>query len=291
MNWMKRKIIILFLISIAILAFKINIVFAQAVSLSYFPSTVLQGDPILVQINGITKVSLIKKLTFGGKKVDIFMYQNKPSALVGIDLNKKVGTYELRAELTDGSILKKNVDVALRYKTEAPLGIPEKLGGNTKKSQEKLIASLVAENKSLTNIKTSSKALWTDKFMPPLKELFIIDPYGNSRKTGVYSIPHKGVDYRAKIGIEVMAVNSGVVRITQSYRDYGKTIVIDHGLGLMTFYLHLSKIKVKVGDVVKRGQIIGLSGDTGYTQGAHLHLSIRINGIGIDPVKFFDLFK
>ena len=59
----------------------------------------------------------------------------------------------------------------------------------------------------------------------------------------------------------------------------------------MSSYLHLSKINVKVGDVVERGQVIGLSGDTGYTEGAHLHLGIRIDNVAIDPVKFFDLFK
>jgi len=288
---MKQKIIISIFIFITILFFGATALSAQTVSLSFFPTTILQGDPVLVQIDGVTNISLIKQLTFNGKKVGIFMYQNKPSALLGIDLNEKAGTYELQALFTDGSILKKSISVGLRDKTEAPLGIPEKLGGNTKASQDKLVTSLNAEKKILSNIKTNSKALWTDKFTPPLKQIFITDPYGNSRKTGVYSIPHKGVDYRAQIGTKVMAVNRGVVRITQTFRDDGKTVFIDHGLGLMSAYLHLSKINVKVGDIVERGQVIGLSGDTGYTQGAHLHLSIRINDIGIDPVKFFDLFK
>lgn len=288
---MKKNVIILIPLFIFVLFFGTTAVSAQTISLSFLPATILQGDPVLVQINGVAKISLIKKLTFDGKKIGIFMYQGKPSALIGIDLNKKVGTYELLAEFSDGSVIKKNIDIALRNKIETPLGIPEKLGGNTKESQDKLVASLVSEKKSVTNIRTNSKALWTDKFIPPLKELFITDPYGNSRKTGVYSIPHKGVDYRAQIGTEVMAVNRGVVRIAKTFRDYGKTVFIDHGLGLMSSYLHLSKINVKVGDMVERGQIIGLSGDTGYTQGAHLHLSIRINDIGIDPVKFFELFQ
>jgi murein DD-endopeptidase MepM/ murein hydrolase activator NlpD len=88
-----------------------------------------------------------------------------------------------------------------------------------------------------------------------------------------------------------MAVNRGVVRIAANYRNYGKSIFIDHGLELVSYYLHLSKYKVKVGDVVERGQVIGLSGHTGYTLGAHLHLGIKINEITIDPVNFFELFK
>ena len=70
--------------------------------------------------------------------------------------------------------------------------------------------------------------------------MVVTAPYGNSRKTGEYSIPHKGADYRAKDGTEIMALNRGVVRIAQTFRNHGKTIVIDHGQGLMSFYLHLS---------------------------------------------------
>jgi murein DD-endopeptidase MepM/ murein hydrolase activator NlpD len=274
-----------------ILCFSARIIFAQAVSVSVFPAEIIQGEPFLAQIEGATEPSSIKKLTFDGKKVGIFMYQGKPSALVGIDLNKKPGAYELLAEFSDGSIIKKSINIGARKKIETPLGIPDKLGGNTKASQDKLIATLVAEKKSLANIRTGSKALWTEKFIPPLKEIFVTNPYGPSRITGAYSIPHKGTDYRAKIGTEVMAVNRGIVRVTKFYRNYGNTIVIDHGLGLMTYYLHLSKIKVEVGDVVEQRQIIGLSGDTGYTQGAHLHLNVNINNIAVDPVKFFELFQ
>ena len=88
-----------------------------------------------------------------------------------------------------------------------------------------------------------------------------------------------------------MAMNRGVVRIARTGISYGKTIVVDHGLGLQTFYLHLSKIKVNVGELVLPGQIIGLSGQTGYTDAPHLHLSIRLNGVSIDPMKFMEFFK
>lgn len=263
---------------------------AQATALSFSPAVIRQGDPFIVQIDG-TEISQVKKIIFAGKKINFFKYQDKVSALVGIDLNKKPGTYELQVEFSDGTILKKDVEIEKRDKRELPLGIPEKLGGNTKASQDKLVATLIADNKILANIRTNKKTLWTNPFIPPFKEIFVTDPYGNSRKTGGYSIAHKGTDYRAKDGTEVMAINRGVVRIIRTFRNHGKTIVIDHGMGVMSFYLHMSKFKVKVGDIVKQGQIIGLSGSTGYTQGAHLHLGIRIGNIAIDPEKFFMLFQ
>jgi murein DD-endopeptidase MepM/ murein hydrolase activator NlpD len=86
-----------------------------------------------------------------------------------------------------------------------------------------------------------------------------------------------------------MAINRGVVRIVHTYRDYGKTIVVDHGLGVMSFYMHLSKIYVAPGELVLPGEVIGKSGHTGYAEQPHLHLTIRIGGISIDPVKFFAL--
>lgn len=285
----KSTIIILF--SAVFLCMNISWVYAGTVSLSYLPSVIVQGEPFMIKVNGNTTLSSIKKITFDGKVVPVFMYQNTPTALVGVDLNKKPGVYKLNLTLSNGKVITKNVTVSLRLKITQPLGIPVKLGGDTIQSQNNMVATLVQENKTLANIKTSSTALWTKKFILPLKDIFVTDLYGYSRQTGVYSIPHKGVDYKASVGTNVMAINRGIVRVVHSYTDYGNTIVIDHGLGLMSFYLHLSKINVKVGDVVNQGQVIGLSGETGYTLGPHLHLSVRIGGISIDPVKFFALFQ
>lgn len=287
---MLRKTLIPTILFISILFLGATNTHAQTPFLSFSPDIIFQGNPIFVQIDS-APISSIKKLTFNGKKLGVFMYKDKPTALIGIDLNKKPGASKLVVELTDGTILEKIIDVALRDKIETPLGIPEKLGGDTKASQDKLVATLNEDNKSLVGIRTNKKTLWTDTFIPPVEEIFVTSPYGNSRKTGVYSIPHKGVDYRAKIGTEIVAVNRGVVRIVKTFRNHGKTVVVDHGMGVMSFYLHLSKIKVKVGDIVERGKTIALSGDSGYTKGAHLHLGIRINETAIDPVKFFELFK
>ena len=290
MNYMQRKIITYILL---IILFYGSLVFAQTaqtVFISFFPEEIRQGDPFMAQIDG-AKISSIKKLTFNGKKMGILLYQEKPTALIPVDLNKKAKTYELRAELTDGNIIKKDVVIVQRDKKETPLGIPEKLGGNTKASQNKLVSTLNADNKKLAGLRTNGKSLWKEKFIAPLRQIVVTSPYGNSRKTGEYAIPHKGTDYKAPEGTEILAINRGVVRFAKTLRNHGKTIVIDHGQGVMSFYLHLSKFKVKKGVVVERGKVIALSGATGYTLGAHLHFGLRINDIAIDPEKFFELFK
>lgn len=260
-------------------------------SLTIVPEKVIQGEPLMVIIEGVKNISEVKKITFGGQSVGVFLYQNKPTSLIGIDLRKKAGSYDLIAQFSDGQSIKKIVSVGAREKIEAPLGIPQKLGGDTKESQDKLVSTLAEENKNLANIRTGKKAFWKEKFSYPLSQIVVTDNYGYSRKTGEYSLAHKGTDFRAKEGTPVTAMNRGVVRIARTYRNYGKVIVVDHGLGLMTFYLHLSKMNVNEGELVKRGKVMGLSGQTGYALSPHLHLSIRINNNSIDPLKFMELFK
>lgn len=251
----------------------------------------VQGEPVLVTFAGVAATSTIRRATFDGTTLGLFVYRGAVSALIGIDLYKKAGTYKISATLSDGTNFESYLTVAARTKVEAPLGIPEKLGGNTTKSQATLVSTLASENAELARIKTGTKSFWTESFRLPLKNPIVTDSYGYSRQTGAYSIAHKGTDFRAKEGVAVMAVNRGVVRIAKTYRNYGKTVVVDHGLGVMSFYMHLSKIHVSVGQLVLPNQTVGLSGMTGYAEQPHLHLTIRINGTSIDPMVFFGLLQ
>ncbi len=123
----------------------------------------------------------------------------------------------------------------------------------------------------------------------PVKNPIITDTYGYSRQTGAYSIAHKGTDFRAVEGTPVYAMNDGIVRLKKEFRDYGNTLVVDHGGGLQTLYLHLSKFVVNEGEWVSKGKLIAYSGSTGYTEGAHLHISVKIGTYSIDPMKFLEL--
>jgi len=106
------------------------------------------------------------------------------------------------------------------------------------------------------------------------------DPYTNHR------VMHKGVDFAADHGADVVAPADGAVVFVGYRGEYGKTVVIDHGYGIQTHYAHLSNYHVEVGQHVKRGQVIAAVGKTGRTTGVHLHYEVRINGIPQDPEKF-----
>ncbi|PJA19658.1 MAG: hypothetical protein COX61_00575 [Candidatus Brennerbacteria bacterium CG_4_10_14_0_2_um_filter_43_14] len=251
---------------------------------------VLQGEPVMVRIDDVASVSEISKTTFDGKSVPVFLYQNKPTVLLGIDLNKLAGEYTFVASLKNGLSITQTITVLAREKKTEPLGIPEKLGGNTLQAQIALVTSLVQENAILNSLWTGKKAFWTQVFRYPLASNTVTDAYGYTRLTGQYTIAHKGVDLRASQGTKVYAMNRGVVRLARMFRNYGKTIVVDHGLGVQTMYMHLSKIYVNVGELVLPGQLIAKSGMTGYAEQPHLHITARLGGISIDPIKFLALF-
>jgi murein DD-endopeptidase MepM/ murein hydrolase activator NlpD len=103
---------------------------------------------------------------------------------------------------------------------------------------------------------------------------------------------HKGIDVAAPTGTKVYAAGSGkVLKITSSDDGYGNCIVIEHGYGFVSRYAHLSGFKIKEGDEVKKGDLIGLVGSTGRSTGPHLHYEIEKDGERIDPKKYiqFDL--
>lgn len=270
-------------------AFPSSTLFAHGGELLVTPETVMQGEPFMVTLSGID-IRDIKKLTWNGAKIPVFLYKNKPTALVGIDLLSRTGKHTLKLTTLDLDEVIATVTVRKRPKSTAPLGIPEKLGGNTRVAQNRLVTTLAQENALLLKLIATPTPLWNDEFRFPLQNIEVIDPYGYSRTTGSYSIPHKGTDFRAATGTPVLAINDGVVTLARGFTVYGKTVVIDHGGRVVSLSMHLSKILVKAGQRVKRGDEIGLSGDSGYALGPHLHLSVRIHGISIDPIKFFSLF-
>ena len=97
---------------------------------------------------------------------------------------------------------------------------------------------------------------------------------------------HQGIDWPRKTGTPVMTTAAGKVKRSGWSGAYGRLIEIVHDNGLSTRYAHLSKLKVKVGQRVEAGQIIGLVGSTGRSTGPHLHYETRINGNAVDPMKF-----
>ena len=130
---------------------------------------------------------------------------------------------------------------------------------------------------------------WNGKFTAPA-EAAISDVYGSQRIfNGKAQRPHYGLDFRVPTGTPVAAMNSGTVLLARFLYFEGNCVFLDHGQGLLTLYFHMSELKVKEGDAVKRGQELGLSGGTGRATGPHLHVAVRWQGTYVDPAKLLQL--
>ncbi len=261
--------------------------FFETTHIDIYPQTILPGNAVFIRIHA---TSTPIEVLFDDKKIPIMYYQNKPIAVTAIPFEEKKLSHTIQTTFSDGQVILTLLTVTPREKIERLLGIPDKLGGNTTTASKQLATNLAKENTVILNVPTGDKQLWDKSFKNPLAKIFVTDDYGYDRKTVDRNILHKGTDYRAATGTAVMAMNDGVVKVAQEFMVYGNTVIIDHGQGIQTLYMHLSELKVQAGDIIKRGDVIGLSGMTGYADAPHLHISVKVGGVSIDPEVFLGFF-
>jgi murein DD-endopeptidase MepM/ murein hydrolase activator NlpD len=138
----------------------------------------------------------------------------------------------------------------------------------------------------------SPQKFWQGAFLRPndgeITTIFGVQRYYNGVFANDYY--HRGVDYAGAYGSPVIAPAAGYVRlvgtVAQGFRLHGNTVGVDHGQGVLSIFLHLSKIYVKDGDFVKAGQVVGSLGSTGASTGPHLHWGLYVNGQAVDPVPW-----
>ncbi|MGQ0642909.1 MAG: M23 family metallopeptidase [Gemmatimonadaceae bacterium] len=129
--------------------------------------------------------------------------------------------------------------------------------------------------------------LWSEPFVLP-RQSRITSGFGHGREyNGTLTSRHMGTDFAGVTGAPVRAANRAVVRIVDAFYYGGNVVYLDHGAGLTSAYLHLSRQEVAVGDTVARGQVIGRVGATGRVTGPHLHLIVRYGDITVDPMSLF----
>jgi len=133
--------------------------------------------------------------------------------------------------------------------------------------------------------------LWDGEFQLPMTS-DITSPFGNKRVfNGQLKSFHNGVDFRARSATPVYAANSGVVKMAENLFYSGNAVVIDHGTGIFTIYAHLSRIDVTAGQLVEKGQRLGLTGATGRVSGPHLHWGVKVKGIAVNPMQLIQLMS
>jgi len=167
----------------------------------------------------------------------------------------------------------------------------------TEKNMDRILGKLYVQSKSFDEVfnlaKNKERMLVSIPAIQPVnnKDLKRIGSYFGARMDPFYKVRkfHEGMDFSATVGTEVYATGNGTV--TEAGRDiqggYGNQIRIDHGYNYQTVYAHLSRIFVKPGQKILRGQIIGYVGNTGKSTSPHLHYEVRKNGAPVNPIYFF----
>ncbi len=167
---------------------------------------------------------------------------------------------------------------------------------STTRTMDQLFSQLYVQSKSYDQVydlaKRKEQMLRCIPAIQPIRDNDIrrISSYYGYRTDPFYKVRkfHDGVDFSAPLGKEVLATADGTIsEVKRSRRGYGNTIVIDHGFSYKTVYAHLNSFKVRKGQKVTRGQVIGTIGNTGKSTAPHLHYEVRKNNRAINPIHFF----
>jgi murein DD-endopeptidase MepM/ murein hydrolase activator NlpD len=265
---------------------------ARGWSVRLQPENVVNGAPLLVMVRPPVKVDALT-----GKWLDHDLaFEFDPDskswfALGGVGFKTKPGKYQLELSGTagKGEALQYRHSLLVRrgtYRTVA-LTVPDKYVEPPPQEVQRIQQE--AELKKRIFARPATAREWEGTFNPPVQAA-ASDSFGTQRKfNGKVASVHQGTDFAVPTGTPVTAINSGTVILARDLYFEGNCVMIDHGQGFTTLYMHLSEIQVREGDHIERGQMLGLSGGTGRATGPHLHLAVRWQGEYLNPAILLKL--
>jgi murein DD-endopeptidase MepM/ murein hydrolase activator NlpD len=207
--------------------------------------------------------------------------------LIGIDLGIKAGRYSvrLRCRPVNGAPFDENYGLAIRAKKfpTRRLTVDERFVTPPRQEEERIRRESRRVEQIFASV--STRKIWQGPFTAP-----VLGEAGSgfgrrSILNGKPRSPHTGTDFSADTGTPIKAPNSGKVVLADELYFSGNTVILDHGLGLYSLLAHLSRFSVREGAEVKAGDVVGLAGATGRATGPHLHWSIRLAGVRVDPLS------
>jgi murein DD-endopeptidase MepM/ murein hydrolase activator NlpD len=254
------------------------------------PIRLVNGTPVLFRVTTPKTVRVLSG-TWLGHEIAFSIDASHQSwfALAGVSLETKPGVYslELHAEASSGQSAEKAISFEKTIRVERQryprvlLKVPARYTAPSPEDQREIDQDKETKAEAFKTLSPGRE--WKGSFaLPVIAD--ISDVFGVERVfNGSVESTHQGLDFRVPSGTSVAAVNRGRVILARPLFFEGNCVVIDHGQGLLTLYLHLSKFSVKEGDDVDKGQSVGLSGGTGRATGPHLHLAVRWQGVYLDP--------
>jgi murein DD-endopeptidase MepM/ murein hydrolase activator NlpD len=281
-RWMGRGVGLAGLLFAGLAAMRIPAM-AQADTVTLTPAVVEAGSPVLIRVDAPARATVDGE--WMGRRIEFFRGRGW-LALAGVDVANTLGPSTLKITVKvngESQDLSRTVEIhEAHYKTES-LTVAE---GFVEPKADAL-ARIKAESALKARVFGASahNRLWDGDFRAPVVST-PTDSFGERRMfNGKLASIHQGMDFRARKGTPVRAGNSGVVVLARALYYEGNCVVIDHGLGLFTLSMHLSRVNVHEGQHVAKGQLLGLSGATGRVTGPHLHWAVRWQGAYLDPAK------
>jgi murein DD-endopeptidase MepM/ murein hydrolase activator NlpD len=257
------------------------------------PQSVGNGHVILVRIKPAASLQLVNaKIDFLGQQTPIFKHpyiDHQYFALVPVPFDQAGGEFELvthdeqkfNIKVTNTSPKPESLTVdAVHFKPIPSVVVP----GSVDEFYQKRAAELKQMLKSAYTI-NHMELSWTKAFTLPMDSA-VTSQFGSKRfyNSGKLKSYHMGTDFRAPVGQPVRSPSAGIVKFDAHLSAGGRTVIIEHGHGVISTFGHLSVVKVVPGDRVEQGQIIALSGNSGRVTAPHLHFETRLHNESVDPL-------
>jgi murein DD-endopeptidase MepM/ murein hydrolase activator NlpD len=278
-NWIRTNLTLGIIVALMAIA-----VPARALQVRLSPTTAQLGDTVSVLVEQSPSISSTPTVKVGQKTYPTFVSgKGNFRALVPTTPLDKPGTLNIQVT---GEGETKNLTVPLRKRSFPTQSIWLSGAAGADATQQEL-----DRVDAFKNLETPEK-YWTGPFLKPnegpITTIYGVRRYYNGEFAEDYY--HRGVDYAGGTGSPVVAPAAGKIalvgRVSQGFRVHGNVVGIDHGQGVTSILMHLSRIDVREGDVVKAGQRIGAVGATGAATGPHLHWGLYVHGLSVDPVPW-----
>jgi murein DD-endopeptidase MepM/ murein hydrolase activator NlpD len=230
--------------------------------------------------------------TWEGHRFPLVKHDAHWVAVIGVDLEAKAGEHAADVTFHYGDGRSRNVREPVTVKAQkfptTELKVEDRYVELSPEDAAR--AAREAEETDAIYATVTPECYWSEPFLAPIHGAKDGKNFGHRRVfNGQPRAPHSGADLRADVGTPVYAANRGRVVLAQNLFYSGNAVIVDHGFGLYTVYLHLSKMDLAPGAIVERGQRLGLAGATGRVTGPHLHWGVRIVDARVDPFSLLKL--
>lgn len=243
------------------------------------PRPVFNGAPVLFQSRSFSGPG-----SWLGKKIEFRPDGDAFSALAGVNLNRAPGHYPLA--LGDETV---DIAVIRRAYPSSTITVPQKFIEPPKEVQKQIDEELAIKQSVFESSRPNR--LWQGPFVAPTNTSYT-SSFGLRRTYNGRTLSvHQGLDYKAALGTQVTAANSGRVAIARNMYFEGGFVVIDHGESFFTLYMHLSEFLVREGANIEKSDPIGRSGSSGRVTGPHLHFAVRWQGAYLEPSTLLALWR